>query len=80
MQAADYLAIGVANVMVTLHPELVVLGGGVANMGDLLFKRVRSEVRHRVRMLPPDSVRIEPSDLGSNAGIMGAIALAAGRG
>jgi glucokinase len=79
MQAADYLAIGVANVMVTLHPELVVLGGGVANMGDLLFDRIRSQVRQRVKMLPADSVRIEPSDLGSSAGVMGAIALAAGR-
>jgi glucokinase len=79
MQAADYLAIGIANAMVTLHPELVVLGGGVANMGDLLFDRVRDQVRQRVKMLPADSVRIEPSELGSNAGVMGAIALAAGR-
>ena len=77
MQAADYLAIGVANVMVALHPDLVVLGGGVANMGDLLFDRVRSQVHQRVRMIPPDSVRIEPSELGSDAGVMGAIALAA---
>ena len=79
MQAADYLAIGIANVMVTLHPELVVLGGGVANMGDLLFDRIRDQVRRRVKMLPADSVRIEPSELGSHAGVMGAIALAAGR-
>ena len=76
MQAADYLAIGVANVMVTIHPDLVVLGGGVANMGDILFDRVRLQVRQRVRMLPAESVRIEPSDLGSDAGVAGAIALA----
>lgn len=76
MQAADYLAIGVANAMVTLHPELVVLGGGVANMGDVLFNRIRAQVKQRVRMIPPESVRIEPSDLGSNAGVMGSIALA----
>ena len=77
MQAADFLAIGVANVMVAIHPDLVVLGGGVANMGDLLFDRIRTQVRQRVRMFPAESVRIEPSDLGSDAGIMGAIALAA---
>ena len=76
MQAADYLAIGVANVMVTLHPDLVVLGGGVANMGDILFDRIRAQVHQRVRMIPADSVRIEASDLGSDAGVMGAIALA----
>ena len=80
LQAADHLAIGVANVMVALHPELVVLGGGVANMGDLLFDRVRAQVRRRVGMFPPDTVRIEPSQLGSDAGVKGAIALASGQG
>ncbi len=80
LQAADHLAIGVANVMVTLHPELVVLGGGVANMGDLLFDRVRSQVRKRVGMFPPETVRIEPTMLGSDAGVKGAIALGAGLG
>lgn len=79
-RAADHLAIGVANVMVALHPELVVLGGGVANMGALLFDRVLSEVRRRVGMFPPETVRIEPSLLGSDAGVKGAIALGAGLG
>ena len=74
--AADDIGTGVANVMVTLHPELVILGGGVANIGDVLFDRVRAQVIRRVRMISPDTVRIEPSDLGSRAGVLGAIALA----
>jgi glucokinase len=77
MQAADYLAIGIANCIVAIHPELVAIGGGVANMGDVLFDRIRSQVSKRVRMIPADSIRIEPSDLGSDAGILGAVALAA---
>jgi glucokinase len=76
LQAADHLAIGVANVMVAFHPELIVLGGGVAKMGAILFDRVRAQVRRRVGMFPPESVRIEPSVLGSDAGVLGAIALA----
>jgi glucokinase len=75
-QAAAYLGIGVANVVVALHPDLIVLGGGAAAIGELLFDRVRETVRERVRMLPVDDLRIEPSILGDKAGVLGAIALA----
>lgn len=75
-RAARWLGIGVANAITTLHPELVVLGGGMAALGDLLFAPVRDEVRRRVQMLPADGVRIEPSQLGGKAGIFGGIALA----
>lgn len=80
LQAADNLAIGVANVVVSLHPEVVILGGGVANMGDLLFDRVRSQVHRRVPLFPEETVQIVPSVLQSDAGVKGAIALAAGLG
>jgi len=77
VRAAGYLGIGVANVVTTLHPELIVLGGGVAAVGPLLFETVRETVRKRVGMLPVDGVRIEPSSLGDKAGLYGGIALAA---
>lgn len=75
-RAAEYLGIGVANVVVALHPDLVVLGGSVAQIGPLLFDTVRATVLRRVGMFPPDDVRIEPSRLGNRAGILGGIALA----
>jgi glucokinase len=76
VRAARYLGIGVANVVVTIHPEAVVLGGGVAQIGDLLFETVRQTVRERVGMFPTDGVAILPSALGENAGSLGGIALA----
>lgn len=76
VRAAEYLAIGICNVIVTIHPDLVVLGGGVANIGALLFDTVRATVKKRVRMIPPETVRIEPSLLGDRAGTLGGIALA----
>ncbi len=76
VRAAGYLGIGVANVVVTLHPDLVVLGGGVAQIGELLFDTVRDTVRRRVGMFPTDGVSILPSALGDNAGTLGGIALA----
>ncbi len=75
VRAAEALAVGIANVIVTLHPELVVLGGGVAEMGPVLLDPLRAAVARRVRMLPAESVRIEPSALGPRAGALGGIAL-----
>jgi glucokinase len=76
VRAATYLGIGVANVVTVLHPDLVVLGGGVADIGPLLFDTVRATVRERVGMFPTDAVRIERSMLGAGAGLLGGVALA----
>ncbi|WP_437203942.1 ROK family protein [Planctomicrobium sp. SH664] len=77
LQAASYVAIGVANVVTAIHPELIVIGGGVARLGELLLGRIREDVRSRVgRLFPVDGIRIEETQLGSKAGVMGAIALA----
>lgn len=78
LRAAGYLGIAAANVVTILHPDLIVLGGGVAELGDLLLDRVRVVIRERVGMFPTDQVRVERSRLGEHAGILGAIALAAG--
>ena len=80
IRAARYLGIGAANLVTALHPELVVIGGGVAAIGDLLTSTVRDEIRRRVRMFPPDDVRVERSMLGDKTGIWGGIALAMRRG
>jgi hypothetical protein len=59
-----------------LHPDLVVLGGGVMGLGALLIDTVRATVRNRVRMFPADNVLIERSVLDDKAGLYGGIALA----
>ncbi len=66
--------------IVTLHPELIVIGGGVSALGSILIDAVKATVRERVTMFPVDTVRIEQSVLGDKAGICGAIALAMRRG
>jgi glucokinase len=72
-----WLAVGLGNLMATLDPDVVVLGGGVMDSADPL---VRAAERHladrqgvlRVTGLPP----IRPAWFGSLAGLVGA-ALAA---
>lgn len=75
-RAVKYLGVGIANVVSCLHPQLIVLGGGVAEMGELLLVPLRRIIHERVGMFPPDDVRIERSLLGPNAGPLGAVALA----
>ena len=61
LRVSDYLGIGIANMVVSLQPELAVLGGGVAEIGPLLFDAVRESVRRRIGRLMPVEVRVEPS-------------------
>lgn len=75
-RAAQYIGIAVSNVVNVLHPDLIVLGGGVAEMGSILINTITSVVHQRVGMFPTDNVRIEKSRLGDQAGIAGAVALA----
>jgi len=74
--AADTLGLAIVNLVHLLSPEIVVIGGGVAQAGDLLFDRVRACVRRYAMPLTGRGLRIEPAGLGQDAGLIGAIALA----
>jgi len=76
LQSAQYLGIAAANMVTSIHPDAIVLGGGVAQIGDFLFETVRQTIHDRVGMFPPDNVVVVPSKLGQNAGTLGGIALA----
>jgi glucokinase len=80
VQAAEYLGIAVANTILMVHPNVVVLGGSVAEIGPLLFDTVRATVAWRVGMFSAMDIAIVPSRLGNRAGLWGGIALAAGVG
>jgi glucokinase len=71
--AADGLAQGLANAFRVLHPELIVLAGGVALAGDFLLERVRQGVRRRLQPSHLPHLRIEASQVpGDDAGWLGA--------
>jgi len=69
---AGYLGIAVANAMVILSPERVVVGGGIAGAGEMLLEPIRAEVRRRVTLVPAERIQIVPGALGSTAGAIGA--------
>jgi glucokinase len=75
-RAARYLGIGIANIINLLNPSLVVLGGGVMNIGELVWQNLRPEVQARGLEAARTSTRIAAAELSGHAGVMGAIALA----
>ncbi len=73
-EAANYLGVGFANFVNIFNPELIVVGGGLSKMGDMLLKPARKVVKERAFRLPTRRVRIVRARLGSNAGVIGAAA------
>jgi glucokinase len=71
-EVGRYLGIGIANLITILSPDRVVLGGGVAAAGELLFGPIRAEVARRVRTTSLDDVTIVAAELGTWAGSIGA--------
>jgi predicted NBD/HSP70 family sugar kinase len=67
------LARGVAGFVTALNPELVIVGGGIANAGPALLEPLEAGVRALVPVPP----RIELSRLGDESVALGAVRLAA---
>ena len=77
-RATQALGWALAQMITLLAPNVVVLGGGVALVGeDLMFRPLRAQVRRYV--FPPlaDAFEIVPAGLGEEVVIHGALALAA---
>jgi glucokinase len=74
--AVTYLSMGIANIVSILNPDMIVLGGGLFQAGDLLLKPIRKEFKRWAQPLAVKKVKIELSLLGENTGLYGAGKLA----
>lgn len=77
---AWYLAAGLRNVVYTLAPERIVVGGGVAQLPGLV-PRIRERLRELIGPYPglpehADDAFVVPAELGERAGAIGALVLA----
>jgi len=72
----SYLAMGIANIVSILNPDMVVLGGGLFQAGELLLRPIRVEFKKWAQPLAAKKVKIELSLLGENTGLYGAGKLA----
>jgi glucokinase len=76
-RAGHYLGIGVANYLAIFDPSILIFGGGVSQVGDLLFKPFEESLRkHTFHPHYLDDLVITRAALGDDAGLLGALALA----
>lgn len=71
-----YLSMGIANIISILNPQMIVLGGGLFQAGDLLLDPIRTEFRRWAQPIAAKNIKIELSTLGEDAGLYGAGKLA----
>jgi glucokinase len=71
-RVGSVLGEGIATLVNVFNPEVVVLGGGFARAGELLFEPARRVVAERALAPARDIVRIVPALLGAEAGLIGA--------
>lgn len=72
----EYLGIGIANIITSFDPEMVIIGGGVSKAGTIVFEKVQEIVKKRCFEVMANGCKILPAELSTEAGVMGAVALA----
>jgi glucokinase len=75
-RVGTYLGIALANLVNLLNPEVIIIGGGVANSWRLFESRMKEEMSSRAFPVPAGRVRIVPAECGDDAGLLGAAWLA----
>ena len=73
IEAGIHLGTAIASLVNLFNPSMVVVGGGVAQMGDLLLEPVRKTVSERSLHLVSQSVRITSALLGRRSSAIGAV-------
>jgi len=77
-RAGELVGLAIANVLIFLAPDRVVVGGGVMSAGDLLFEPLLLSVRRHARVAPLDGITVVPAELTAGAGAVGAALFGAG--
>lgn len=75
-ESIGYLGVAVANAANAFDPDMIVLGGGVINGGEIIFDIINEEMKERCLNTILENCKVVPAKLGGKAGVLGAIALA----
>ena len=67
-----WIGIALSSIVNLLNPEIIIIGGGVAQAGDLLFDPIRETINKRSLKIAANAVKIVPAELGESSGVIGA--------
>ncbi len=71
-----YVGVGLVNLINIFNPELIIIGGGLSNIGDMLLKPAFKVAEERAYKEAFRAVRFASAGLGRNSGVLGAAAFA----
>ena len=71
-QTAEYIALGLASLMMSILPDCFVFTGGVVRSFDLLEDKIRASLERFNVIIPASKVRLQLAQLGQQAGLFGA--------
>lgn len=71
-QEADYLAIGLANLINLFTPDAIVLSGSVMKSAGLFMDRIRAVIRSGCRFVPAEKTELTLASLGDDTNLIGA--------
>jgi len=71
-ETGEHLGTGIPDMINIFNPELIVIGAGVSRAGNILLEPLKRTVKARALQLSSSMVDIKVSQLGDNAGAMGA--------
>ncbi len=70
------IGIMLTNIVWLLNPDRIVIGGGVAKAGPLVFEPIKRTIRERTSAVYHEHLEVVPAELGNDGGIIGSAALA----
>jgi glucokinase len=77
IETCDYLGVGLASVANTIDPDIIVIGGGVAEAGMEFIQRIEQVVKQYTLKSIARKLKVVKAELNLDSGIIGAILLAA---
>ena len=69
---AEFIALGIGNLLNVLDTDVVVVGGGIALAGNILFDKINEKLRKYAMLSTLEGLKIVQAELGNDAGIYGA--------
>jgi glucokinase len=75
-EAGKYMGLALANLVSTLNPEVIVLGGGVVESGEYMLAAARETMMRWAQPIAVRQTRLLCSQLGGAASLLGAAKLA----
>lgn len=74
-ETGEYLGIWLGGMINLLDPDIIIIGGGLSSIGELLFQSVRQTTLQSTLNPFAEAIPIVPAKLRNDAGILGAAAL-----